>query len=61
MGPCPFCGHKAVQYHRYEISGEHTIECEECPVVVFFDVDITKEDAIKIWNKRAALQPESGA
>ena len=59
--PCPFCGSEA-QYGRYDISGEHYIKCPNCAIVVMFDVDLSKEDAIKHWNTRRThvTQPVEG-
>lgn len=47
---CPFCGSEDVHY--YSLGAEHQIDCHNCPISVFFDVDLSPEEAIALWNKR---------
>lgn len=54
LKPCPFCGSEA-RYRRYDISGEHYIECPGCAIVVMFDVDLDEKGAIEHWNTRRAV------
>jgi Lar family restriction alleviation protein len=53
LKPCPFCGSNNVEYNREHISGEHRVECGNCNLAVLFDVDLTDEQAIAAWNRRA--------
>lgn len=65
LRPCPFCGVRPECAHDY-FNGRgdcvYAVACSnmECPMEVIADGNGTKEDAIRIWNTRAALTLPEG-
>jgi Lar family restriction alleviation protein len=57
LKPCPFCGHRAVEYRAAElVSQAWVIVCDECyaqgPIVS------RENEAPKYWNRRARRAKE---
>lgn len=50
LKPCPFCGGKA------EVTvflGNYMVACTACPASIFPCKGMTKDEAVKTWNRRA--------
>ena len=54
LKPCPFCGGKA-DICKDEHIGTYRVECQNtrCPCIPSTWFCETKEDAVKLWNRRA--------
>jgi len=57
LKPCPFCGHKPTRVAQHIVGSlaivYYTVGCSEClvkPKTAFYR---SKEEAIKVWNRRA--------
>ncbi len=59
LKPCPFCGGKVFFHHNVrEMTGENQVECDECGVLVCFDVDMDEAQIEEAWNRRNTVQAE---
>ena len=55
---CPFCGGKQLEYHCCHSLGEQYIECLECEIQVWYDVDLTHQEVANKWNNRLGQSPQ---
>lgn len=53
LKPCPFCGCEA---ELQLLLGNYSVTCKSCMGAIFPAVGMTKEEAIKAWNRRAGEQ-----
>ncbi len=48
--PCPFCGGEA---QTTVFLSNYMVACTACPASIFPCKGMTKEEAVKAWNRRA--------
>ena len=53
LQPCPFCGSKDIAFGYDQVEEKASFYCSQCNIDVAC-YGILKNDAIKIWNTRAA-------
>jgi Lar family restriction alleviation protein len=51
LKPCPFCGNKQIDCYA-DIHRDWYCECADCGIQMF---GISKDEAIKNWNKRVIV------
>lgn len=52
LKPCPFCGCTDVRIVDDYWIDEMTIICPNCRLLISEDDSLTKEDMIRLWNRR---------